>query len=188
MNTQPDTALDCTVEAILFAAGDALDLDRLAAAAEATLDATLLSLQRLGDAYDFAQRGMMLVHMRTGSRHRVQMVSRPLYATAVRHALESRRPPALSAAALEVLTIVAYRQPVTRTFIEQLRGVDSGGTVANLMEKGLIIEAGRLDVVGRPALLCTTDAFLRAFSITSLAELPPLPELLEGEQLTIVES
>ncbi len=85
-----------------------------------------------------------------------------------------------------MLTIVAYRQPVTRAFVEQLRGVDSGATVSSLAEKGLIEEAGRLDVPGRPILYRTTDAFLRAFSISSLEELPALPALqTDNEQLTL---
>ena len=103
----------------------------------------------------------------------------------MRRVLESRKAPQLSPAALEVLTIVAYRQPVTRAYIEQLRGVDSGGTVASLTEKGLIAEAGRLDVPGRPILYRTTDSFLRTFSLASLTELPALPELTEGEQLQL---
>ena len=98
---------------------------------------------------------------------------------------ESRKPPSLSAAALEVLTIVAYRQPVTRAFIDQLRGVDSGGTVAGLMEKGLIEEAGRLDVPGRPMLFRTTEAFLRTFGLSGLEELPALPALEENEQMEL---
>ena len=78
---------------------------------------------------------------------------------------------------------MAYRQPVTRAFIDQLRGVDSGGTVAGLVEKGLIEEAGRMDVPGRPILYRTTESFLRTFAISSLSELPALPALEENEQM-----
>ena len=116
---------------------------------------------------------------------KVQLCSRPVHAPAIRRALETRRPPSLSAAALEVLTVVAYRQPVTRAYIEQLRGVDSGGTISGLVEKGLIEEVGRLDVPGRPVVFGTTDTFLRTFGITSLKQLPDLPELVEGEQMTM---
>ena len=87
-----------------------------------------------------------------------------------------------------MLTIAAYRQPVTRAYIEQLRGVDSGGTIASLADKGLLAEAGRLDVPGRPILYRTTDAFLRVFSLPSLDALPPLPELTEQEQLSLSDS
>lgn len=173
--------LQASLEAILFAAGDAVPLLRLAQSAGATPEEVEAALSELADQYDFEQRGIMLVRM----EDKAQLCSRPAYADAVRRAVESRKPPQLSAAALEVLTIVAYRQPVTRAYIEQLRGVDSGGTVASLVEKGLIAEAGRLDVPGRPVLFRTTDAFLRTFSISSLTELPELPELTEGEQLQL---
>ena len=174
-------SLEATLEAILFAAGDAVPVMRLAQAAGATPEQVDQALAALSAAYDFDQRGIMLIRM----EEKAQLCSRPLYADAVRRVLESRKAPQLSPAALEVLTIVAYRQPVTRAYIDQLRGVDSGGTVASLSEKGLIAEAGRLDVPGRPILYRTTDTFLRTFSLSSLAELPALPELTEGEQLRL---
>ena len=173
--------LEATLEAILFAAGDAVSIPRLAQAAGAAPEQVEAALSSLASEYDFARRGIMLIRL----NDKAQLCSRPAYADAVRRAVESRKPPQLSPAALEVLTIVAYRQPVTRAYIEQLRGVDSGGTVASLAEKGLIAEAGRLDVPGRPMLFRTTDAFLRAFSLKSLSELPDLPELTEGEQLRL---
>lgn len=173
--------LEATLEAILFASGDAVPLMRLAQAAGVSPDEAEQALEALAAQYDFEQRGMVLVRM----EDKAQLCSRPLYADAVRRALESRKAPQLSPAALETLTIVAYRQPVTRAYIEQLRGVDSGGTIASLAEKGLVAEAGRLDVPGRPILYRTTDAFLRTFSLSSLAELPALPELTEGEQLSL---
>ena len=138
----------------------------------------------LGVAAFILYSGIQLVRM----EDKVQLCTRPAFALAVRRATESRRPPALSAAALEVLTVVAYRQPVTRAYIEQLRGVDSSATVAGLLEKGLIEPCGHLDVPGRPILLRTTDAFLRAFGVSSLSELPSLPELAEGEQLMLEET
>ena len=108
-----------------------------------------------------------------------------VYGPYVRRVTESRRPPALSPAALEVLTIIAYRQPVTRAFIDQLRGVDSSNTVSSLAEKGLIEEAGRLDVPGKPMLFRTTDQFLRSFSLASIEDLPALPALEENEQMEL---
>lgn len=175
------TELEAGLEAVLFATGDAVAIDRLAAALEVSADELSAAAAALENLYDFEQRGIMLRRM----EDKLQLCSRPLYAAAARRATESRRPPALSPAALEVLTIVAYRQPVTRAFIDQLRGVDSGGTVAGLAEKGLIEEAGRMDVPGRPILYRTTDIFLRTFSLTSLAELPQLPSLTENEQLEL---
>ncbi|MBQ8144941.1 MAG: SMC-Scp complex subunit ScpB [Butyricicoccus sp.] len=175
------TELEARIEAVLFAAGDAIPIDRLTAAVDAPADEVAIALSALADNYDFENRGIMLCRM----GDKVQLGTRPIHADAIRRAIEHRRPPSLSPAALEVLTIVAYRQPVTRAYIEQLRGVDSGGTVAGLVEKGLIEEAGRLDVPGRPILFRTTDAFLRTFSIHSLEQLPQLPELVEGEQLSL---
>ncbi len=178
------TELEARIEAVLFAAGDAVPLERLIAAVDAAPDEVAIALSSLADNYDFENRGIMLCRM----DDKVQLGTRPIHADAIRRVLEHRRPPSLSAAALEVLTIVAYRQPVTRAYIEQLRGVDSGGTVSGLVEKGLIEEAGRLDVPGRPILFRTTEAFLRTFSIQSLEQLPTLPELVEGEQMSFDQS
>lgn len=178
------TQLEATLEAILFAAGDAVAVNRLTAAADAEPGAVALALHGLAAHYDQSNSGIQLVRM----EDRVQLCSRPAYATAIRRATESRRPPALSSAAIEVLTVVAYRQPVTRAYIEQMRGVDSSGTVAGLLEKGMIEPCGHLDVPGKPTLFRTTDLFLRTFGITSLEELPKLPELMEGEQLVLEET
>ena len=175
--------LESIIEAILFAAGDAVPVARLEYALGEDHDTVAGAIQALADRYDFERRGVMLARM----EDQVQLCSRPDYADYIRRAMESRRPPSLGPAALEVLSIVAYRQPVTRAYIEQLRGVDSSGTVASLVDKGLIEACGRLDVPGRPTLLRTTTAFLRTFSISSLDELPALPELTdaEGEQLRL---
>lgn len=175
------TELEAGLEAVLFAAGDAVPVDRLAAALETSCEALLDAAEALENLYDFENRGIMLLRL----EDKLQLCSRPLYAEAARRVTESRKPPSLSAAALEVLTVVAYRQPVTRAFIDQLRGVDSGGTVAGLVEKGLIEEAGRLDVPGRPILYKTTEMFLRTFGLSSLEELPELPALEENEQMEI---
>ena len=174
--------LEARLEAVLFAAGDAVSVERLSKALGVKSGLVYAAAESLSNYYDFEQRGIVLVRM----EDKLQLASRPDYAEDIRLATESRRPPALGPAALEVLTIVAYRQPVTRAFVEQLRGVDSGATVTSLADKGLIEESGRLDVPGRPILYRTTDAFLRAFSITSLSELPALPALqTENEQLTL---
>ena len=173
------TQLESTLEAVLFAEGDAVPLDRLCAALETPREDILAAAGALETLYDLENRGLML--RRIGDR--LQLCSRPMYAEAARRVTESRRAATLSPAALEVLTIVAYRQPVTRAFIDQLRGVDSGGTLAGLAEKQLIEEAGRLEVPGRPILYRTTERFLQAFALESLDDLPALPALTENEQL-----
>lgn len=173
------TQLESTLEAVLFAAGDAVSLDRLCAALETPREDILAAAGALEALYALENRGLMLRRI----EDRLQLCSRPIYAEAARRVTESRRAATLSPAALEVLTIVAYRQPVTRAFIDQLRGVDSGGTLAGLAEKQLIEEAGRLEVPGRPILYRTTERFLQAFALESLDDLPALPALTENEQL-----
>ena len=173
------TQLESTLEAVLFAAGDAVSLDRLCAALETPREDILAAAGALEALYALENRGLMLRRI----EDRLQLCSRPMYAEAARRVTESRRAATLSPAALEVLTIVAYRQPVTRAFIDQLRGVDSGGTLAGLAEKQLIEEAGRLEVPGRPILYRTTGRFLQAFALESLDDLPALPALTENEQL-----
>lgn len=173
------TQLESTLEAVLFAAGDAVSLDRLCAALETPREDILAAARALEALYALENRGLMLRRI----EDRLQLCSRPMYAEAARRVTESRRAATLSPAALEVLTIVAYRQPVTRAFIDQLRGVDSGGTLAGLEEKQLIEEAGRLEVPGRPILYRTTGRFLQAFALESLDDLPALPALTENEQL-----
>jgi segregation and condensation protein B len=172
------------LEAILFASGEPVHEEKLMQVLGVEEEQLHRMITVLSDEYDAEQRGMMVV--RLGKRY--QMVSRPKYAESIRRVLEVRRPPTLSAAALEVLSIVAYRQPVTRAYIEQLRGVDSSNTVLTLLDKGLIEACGRLDVPGRPMIYQTTTDFLRTFSISSLEELPELPELEELERRQIGEN
>ena len=164
--------LEAAVEGILFAAGEPVKLERLALATGAELTDCANAAQRLSDRYRFEQRGIRLVRM----EDRWQMCSAPEHAQVIRRALERRKPPQLSPAALEVLSVIAYYQPVTRTYIEQIRGTDSSYTVGLLQERGLIEECGRLSVPGRPILYRTTDLFLRSFGLNSLDDLPPLPE------------
>ena len=168
----------CELEGILFASGEPVHEEKLMQVLGVEQQQLERMITALSDEYDAGQRGMMIVRL----DRRYQMVSRPRYAESIRRVLEVRRPPTLSAAALEVLSIIAYRQPVTRAYIEQLRGVDSSNTVLNLLDKGLLEGCGRLDVPGRPMIYRTTPAFLRAFSISSLDELPELPKLKELEE------
>lgn len=172
--------LESTLEAVLFAAGDAVSIDRLCEALELPRETVLEAARELSSRYDFEQRGLMLRRI----ADKLQLCSRPMYAEAVRRVTETRKNASLSPAALEVLTIIAYRQPVTRAFIDQLRGVDSGGTLSSLAEKQMIEEAGRLEVPGRPILYRTTEHFLQAFALESLDDLPALPAFTDNEQLS----
>ncbi len=165
--------LDAILESILFAAGDPVSLERLAAVTGAEEEELLAAALRLRDGYAYERRGVRLLQLEDS----LQLCSAPENGEYVRRALETRKPPKLSAAAMEVLTLVAYFQPVTRTYIEQIRGVDSSYTVGLLTERELIEPCGRLDVPGRPVLYRTTPGFLRAFGLKSLEELPELEEL-----------
>lgn len=174
------TQLESTLEAVLFAAGDAVSIDRLCEVLELPRETVLEAARELSSRYDFEQRGLMLRRI----ADKLQLCSRPMYAEAVRRVTETRKNASLSPAALEVLTIIAYRQPVTRAFIDQLRGVDSGGTLSSLAEKQMIEEVGRLEVPGRPILYRTTEHFLQAFALESLDDLPALPAFTDNEQLS----
>lgn len=159
------------IEAILFAGGDPVDARRLSQASgvdAATLD-PLIKL--LNDRYIGCGSGIRVKKL--GDAY--QMTTADEYAPFVREAFEIKRNTPLTAAAMEVLTVIAYNQPVSKSFIEKVRGVDSSSVVNNLAEKGLIEEAGRLDVPGRPVVYRTTAVFLRCFGLESLADLPAVP-------------
>ena len=174
--------LQSALESVLFAAGEPVPVERLCLGLEVdrpTLDAVA---QELMDKYKYERRGMRIVRMDTS----YQMCSAPEFAPHVRKTLESRKPPKLSQPALEVLAVIAYYQPVTRAYVDQVRGVDSSYTVSLLLERDLIEEAGKLSVPGRPTLFRTTKNFLRTFELNSLAELPELPNSTqEGTQLKL---
>ena len=164
--------LQTTLEAVLFAVGEPVELDRLAQALEA--DALLIGqlLENLTAKYD--EEGSALQLLKLGDRY--QLCSRPEYGDAIRKVLEIKRNTPLSQAALEVLSIVAYHEPVTKAFIEQIRGVDCSAVLSSLCQKALIEERGRLELPGRPLIYGTTPNFLRCFSLSSLEELPKPPE------------
>ena len=169
--------LSSAIEAILFAAGESVPIARISLVLgedEFTVESCAQQLQK-----DYADnnRGMRILRL----DDKLQMCSAPEYSAYIGKILEQRKPPMLSQAALETLAIAAYFQPVTRAYIEQVRGVDSSYTVSVLCERGLIEECGRLEVPGRPAVFRTTDVFLRTMGISSLDELPALPELSESE-------
>ena len=166
-------------EAILFASGEPVEVSRIAQALETETDNIVSALSDLGKILDERKSGIALLKL--GSKY--QLCSRVEFAPEVRAVLDLKRNTPLSNAALEVLAVVAYNQPVTKAYIEQIRGVDCSGVVQTLCQKGLLEEKGRLDLPGRPLLYGTTPNFLRCFCLTSLADLPELPEKEERSDL-----
>lgn len=169
--------ISSAIEAILFAAGESVPAARLSLVLDTDEKEILRVAEELSEKYSREQRGMRI--LRLGDK--LQMCSAPEYAPFIAKTLEQRKPPMLSQPALETLAIVAYFQPVTRAYIDQVRGVDSAYTVSVLAERGLIEVCGRLDVPGRPSIFRTTDAFLRTMGISELSQLPPLPDMSGGE-------
>ena len=176
--------IESAVEAILFASGEPMQLKRLCAALELARPAVERALKDLGDHYAFDQRGIRLVQMEDCW----QLCSAPEFGDAVHRALEVRKPAKLSQPALEALTIIAYYQPTTRAYVDQIRGVDSAYTMSLLLDRKLIEECGRLQVPGRPHLYRTTSQFLRAFHLTNLEDLPDLPDFGVEGQMRINEN
>lgn len=159
------------IEAILFACGDAVAVDRLAAVLEITTDEVEYICRDLADRLTDSESGLQLV--KTDDRYQLCTVEK--FAPQIREMLDLRRNTPLSNAAMEVLAVIAYNEPVTKNFIERVRGVDCSGVVSSLVNKGLIEEAGRLEVPGRPMLYKTSLQFLRCFGMESLSQLPKLP-------------
>ena len=165
--------IESAVEGILFASGEPVQTDRICVALEMDRPTVEQVLQKLMDYYAYERRGIRLLRM----EDTWQLCSAPDYADVIRKAFEIRKPAKLSQPALEVLTIIAYYQPTTRAYVDQIRGVDSAYTIGLLLDRKLIEECGRLQVPGRPRLYRTTKQFLRAFHLTSLDDLPELPDL-----------
>ncbi|MCI9649032.1 SMC-Scp complex subunit ScpB [Oscillibacter sp.] len=176
--------IESAVEAILFASGEPVQTERICVALELERSAAEQALQRLMDYYAYERRGIRLLRVEDSW----QLCSAPDYADAIRRAFEIRKPAKLSQPALEVLTIIAYYQPTTRTYVDQIRGVDSAYTMSLLLDRKLIEECGRLQVPGRPHLYRTTSQFLRAFHLTNLEDLPDLPDFGVEGQMRINEN
>ena len=183
VETREMKEIEAAVEGILFASGEPVHIDRICLAAELDRPTAELVLQKLMDYYSFERRGMRLLRLEDSW----QLCSAPEYADVIRRAFEIRKPAKLSQPALEVLTIIAYYQPTTRAYVDQIRGVDSSYTVGLLLDRHLIEECGRLQVPGRPRLYRTTKAFLRAFHLTSLEDLPEMPGMETDGQLRLAE-
>lgn len=174
------------IMAILFAAGECVGADRLAQTLEVDVDEIHEACKYLIDTLSFGRSGVRIVHLENA----YQMCSSPEMAGYVTKALETRKPPRLSASQLETLTVIAYYQPATKAYVEQIRGVDSSYSVGALLNKKLIEECGRLSVPGRPILYRTTPDFLRTFGLQSLDELPEIDliNFKSGEQQLDMES
>ena len=169
--------LQAAAEAVLFSVGEPIELERIAAALEIESESTEQLLMNLSASLD--ERGSGICLLKLGNKY--QLSSRAQFAPQIRSVLEVKRNAPLSQAAFEVLAVIAYNQPVTKSFVEQVRGVDCSGVIATLCQKKLIEEKGRLDLPGRPLLYGTTSEFLRCFSVSALEELPDLPNL-DAEQ------
>ena len=183
MDTLEMKEVEAAIEGILFASGEPVAVDRICMAMDMDRPTVELVLQKLADYYAYERRGMRLLKMEDS----YQLCSAPEYGDMIRRAFEVRKPAKLSQPALEVLTIIAYYQPTTRAYVDQIRAVDSSYTVGLLLDRHLIEECGRLQVPGRPRLYRTTQAFLRAFHLQSLDDLPEMPGMEGDGQLRLDE-
>ena len=176
------TQLAAHVEAVLFSSGDPLAAEKICAALGVTKRELNLAVEMLEGKYAAEDSGIELLHL--GESY--QLAVKKQYSADVKAVLEIKKGATLSPAAMEVLTIAAYNQPVTKAFVEHVRGVDSSSVVNSLVEKDLLCETGRLNLPGRPVAYKTTENFLRAFGLSSLDELPALPE--RQDQLTFEDT
>ncbi len=170
--------LQAAAEAVLFSVGEPLELAKLAEALEIEEGTAEQILMNLSASLEERKSGITLLKL----DDKYQLSSKSKYAPQIRNVMELKRNAPLSPAAFEVLAVVAYNQPITKAYIEQVRGVDCSGVIATLCQKQLIEEKGRLELPGRPLLYGTTPEFLRCFSISSLDELPPLPDHSSEQQ------
>ncbi len=171
----------CIIEALLFASGEPISLDRLSEASGIEPETVVKLIDRLERKYNVSDSAIRVLRLENS----YQLSTREEYAPYIKRAMENKRQVMLYRAALEVLAVVAYNQPVTKAFVEQVRGTDSSGVINTLVERELLYEAGRLELPGRPITYKTTDNFLRCFKLESLAQLPSLPD--EDGQLNLNE-
>lgn len=171
--------LTTTLEAILFACGDSVSIDKIAEALDISKESVHEAVMTLNEKYD--SMNSALIALKLGDEY--QLTVRKEYSEEVKKVLESKKNTPLSNAAMEALTVVAYNEPVTKGFVEHVRGVDSSGVMNSLVEKGLIEEAGRLDLPGKPIAYKTTTVFLRVFGLSSLDDLPELPNKPNTEEI-----
>lgn len=174
--------LQATLEAVLFAVGEPIEISRLAQSLEVDEETLASALENLSASLEERNSGLCLLKL----DDKYQLCTKSDFAAEIRKVLEVKKNAPLSNAAFEVLAIIAYNQPVTKSFVEQIRGVDCSGVMASLCQKSLIEEKGRLDLPGRPLIYGTTPEFLRCFCISSLDELPSLPS--DEAQVTLEET
>lgn len=167
------------IEAILFASGDPIEIYRLSEASGVDVGTIPRLVRLLNERYGDCGSGLCIKKLDSS----YQMCTREEFAPMIKTALETKRSTPLSNAAMETLTIIAYNQPVSKGFIENVRGIDSSSVVNNLVEKGLIEEAGRLDIPGKPIVYRTTPVFLRSFGLASTDDLPILPGQVTTEDV-----
>ncbi len=167
--------MQAAAEAMLFACGEPLEIDRIAEILEIDAENAESLVLNIAAKYDDTNSGIRIVKM----DKKYQICTRKEYAEQVRDILDMKKNAPLSQAAFEVLAVVAYNQPITKAYIEQVRGVDCSGVISTLCQKGLIEEVGRLELPGRPLIYGTTAEFLKCFCINSLDDLPDIPELNE---------
>lgn len=160
------------VEAILFAAGESVEISRIAQALELTTKKAENLLEEVKEEFNSQNHGFKIMRYKDS----YQFVTHKEYEEQIRMVMDLNRKKPLSQAAMEVLAVIAYNQPVTKAFVEQIRGVDCSGVIGSLTVKGLIEEQGRLELPGRPLLYGTTENFLRCFNISSIEDLPPIPQ------------
>lgn len=168
--------IEAAAEAVLFAAGEPVPTERLAQVLEVDRDTVDKLLSNMASRRSEDGSGLKLVRV----ENNWQLVTKAEFAPYIRQVLEIRRNTPLSQAAMEILAIVAYSQPVTHGYIDEVRGVDCSGTIGSLLQKGLIEERGRMDVPGKPIVYGTTLHFLQCFGLKSLSELPQLPAEEKG--------
>ncbi|MBO5505051.1 MAG: SMC-Scp complex subunit ScpB [Clostridia bacterium] len=166
------------IEGLLFAAGDSVEIDRIADIIEMDKKTTKEIISKMMDDYNIEKRGIKIIQL--GSSY--QMCTKPEYFDYIQRLAEPKRMQNLSNAAMEVLSIIAYRQPVTRAMIESIRGVSCDAIINRLIERNLIEETGRLDVPGRPMIFGTTEEFLRSFGVADLTELPDYDKIATEPQ------
>ena len=160
------------IEAVMFAYGDPITIDKLSEASGVDAETCVKLVDRLEQQYNVRESGLRILRINNG----FQIAARSEFADNIKKALETKKQQPLSQASMETLAIVAYNQPVTNAFVEQVRGIDSSSVMRGLVERGLLEEAGRLDLPGRPISYRTTDTFLRCFGLSRIEELPPLPD------------
>lgn len=173
-----------TIEAMLFASGEPVEASKLAEVLDIDIETVEKMLGHLSGLYDERSSGLMIIRI----DNKYQICTREKYSEEVRKLMEIKKNTPLSNAAFEVLAVIAYNKTVTRSFIEQVRGVDCSGPISSLVQKGLIEEKGRMDLPGRPLIYGTTDRFLRCFSLNSLEDLPDLPKNDEIDSIAKDES